>query len=359
MVQRLPGSAEKAAEQTPRRSWLAPALGVSLAAHAGFAAMLWAEQPPQPEAGAVVAIEIVSEAGAASPSASNAHAARGAGAAARPEAAPAPRSLPSPEAPRAAREPPRETRPQQEQRALRAAPPPAPERVEAAPSKTIALRRPAPPEAAPAPAAAEAAKPVPPETAAPRRAELGLRPPSELPPTAAAPSPTAPSPKLAAPRTLAERRVAEIVLRRPARIPPPPAKAPRLAGPPAAPAPRAGEHRPQTASVPIVAADAAPAAGPETGTTPPRYGFGSAANPIPRYPETARENGWEGVVMLSVSVGASGEALSVGISKSSGHSLLDAAAVDAVRRWRFAPARRAGVPVPGTATVPIRFRLED
>lgn len=316
MVQRFAGGAEKAAEQKPRRSWLAPALGVSLAAHAGLAAMLWVEQPPQPEAGAVVAIEIVSEAGAARPSASNANVTPSA--AAKPETAPAPKSLPAPEAPRAAREPPREVQPPR-----------------------------------------EAPRPGPPATAPPLRAELGLHAPTELPPAAVPPSPAALSAKLAAPRPPEERRVAELALRRPQRIPPPPAKAPRLAGPPAAPAQRAGEHRPQTASVPIVAADAAPAAGPETGTTPPRYGFGSAANPIPRYPETARENGWEGVVMLSVSVGAGGEALSVSISKSSGHSLLDAAAIDAVRRWRFAPARRAGVPVPGTATVPIRFRLED
>jgi protein TonB len=63
--------------------------------------------------------------------------------------------------------------------------------------------------------------------------------------------------------------------------------------------------------------------------------------------------------MLTVSVAADGRAERVSISRSSGHSLLDASAVDAVRRWRFEPARRAGAPIAGTATVPIRFRLED
>jgi protein TonB len=316
-------NARNAEGQRPRRSWLAPALGVSFAAHAGLAALLWVETLPQPEAGAVVSIEIVSVAGAASASAANSGPSPSrASDIARPERAPAPKAMTAPDTPRAAREPPQAARPQREAPAVSA-----PDRAAAAPSDAAALRRPVPPEAARLPAGAEAPKPVPPETVATRPAELALR--------------------------------------RPARIPPPPAKTPRLAAPPStAKRGETGRASPQTASVPIVAADAAPgaaapSAGPETGTTPPRYGFGSAANPIPRYPETARENGWEGVVMLSVSVGAGGEALSVSILKSSGHGLLDASAVDAVRRWRFEPARRAGVPIPATATVPIRFRLEE
>jgi protein TonB len=316
----LKGLAPKAEEPRSRRSWRAPALGVSLAAHAALAAMLWVQTPPQPEAGAVLSVEIVSAAGAASASAANSGASpsRAAAELAKPESAPAPKAMTAPDAPRAAREPPRE------HRARRETPPVStPERVAAAPSDATPLRRPAPPEPAPAPSAAEAAKPAPPETVTMRSLELAPRPP--------------------------------------ARIPPSPAKTPRLAPSPAT-AKRGsdnGRAPAQTASVPVVAADAAPGAGPDSGVTPPRYGFGSAANPIPRYPETARENGWEGIVMLTVSVGTRGEALSVSIGKSSGHGLLDAAAVDAVRRWRFEPARRAGVPIAGTALVPIRFRLED
>jgi protein TonB len=87
--------------------------------------------------------------------------------------------------------------------------------------------------------------------------------------------------------------------------------------------------------------------------------LGSAANPLPRYPEIARERGWEGVVLLTVGVAADGRAETIAVGRSSGHAVLDQAALEAVRRWRFAPARRAGVPVAGTAAVPIRFRLED
>jgi protein TonB len=350
----LQGTASKANEQRPRPSWLAPALAVSLIAHAGLAAILWAGQSPQPKAGAVVGVEIVSAAGAENSSStqSGASPARGAVAPAKPATVPAPSTPPPPDAPRAAREAPRAALPPRD-----APPLPAPEHVAAPTRDDAALRRPAPSEAAPTPSAAEAPKPSPPEIAKPQVDEIALRPPAraarETAPSVAAPAPPSP------PRALTAPRVKDIALRRPARIPPPPAKAPRLAAAAASRGTERAQARPQTASVPIVAADAAPGAGPENGTTPPRYGFGSAANPIPRYPHLARENGWEGVVMLMVQVGARGEALSVSIARSSGHGLLDVSAVDAVRRWRFEPARRAGIPVAGTATVPIRFRLEE
>ena len=88
----LQGRQSKAEEQRPRRSWLAPALAVSLSAHAGLAAMLWVEQPPQPKAGAVVGVEIVSATGVARSSATDngTAPARGAAEMAKPATAPAP-----------------------------------------------------------------------------------------------------------------------------------------------------------------------------------------------------------------------------------------------------------------------------
>ena len=41
----------------------------------------------------------------------------------------------------------------------------------------------------------------------------------------------------------------------------------------------------------------------------------------------------------------------------SGHPLLDPAAVDAVRRWRYTPTRLNGVPVAVLLTVNVRFDL--
>lgn len=307
MVEFRQDDASKADRQRPRRSWLAPALGISLAAHAGLAAMLWIERPAQPKAGVLLGVEIVSMAGAANAGPPHGGPSPARGAPAKPALAPEASPPPPPDAPRAARAEPQ--------------PPP-------------------PPRTAPSPPA--------PETAKPPVDEFALRLPAgarEASPAPAAAAPNRPPHALAAPHAK------EIALRKPARIPPPPVAAPR-----------AGERdaaRAQTAAEPIAATDAAPGAGRENGATPPRYGFGSAANPIPRYPQLARERGWEGVVVLAVQVGAGGEALSVGIAKSSGHGLLDASAVDAVRRWRFEPARRAGIPIAAVATVPIRFRLEE
>ncbi|BCX19273.1 MAG: hypothetical protein KatS3mg117_2955 [Geminicoccaceae bacterium] len=99
------------------------------------------------------------------------------------------------------------------------------------------------------------------------------------------------------------------------------------------------------------------AAGAEGGGEPPGFAPGSADNPLPRYPTVARRRGIEGTVTLEVKVSASGLAEQVALARSSGSALLDEAALEAVRRWRFRPARRGGEPVPGVVTVPITFRL--
>jgi protein TonB len=48
----------------------------------------------------------------------------------------------------------------------------------------------------------------------------------------------------------------------------------------------------------------------------------------------------------------------VRVSETSGFNALDAAAVEAVRDWRFRPAQRAGVPVAASITTAVHFRLE-
>lgn len=83
------------------------------------------------------------------------------------------------------------------------------------------------------------------------------------------------------------------------------------------------------------------------------------ANPLPTYPLVARRLGKEGVVLLEVLVAADGSAADVRVVESSGFAPLDESAVATVRsRWRFVPARRAGVPIASRVTVPIRFRLD-
>jgi protein TonB len=91
----------------------------------------------------------------------------------------------------------------------------------------------------------------------------------------------------------------------------------------------------------------------------PRYGIAGLANPRPRYPWLSRQRGEEGRVVLRVAIDEAGHATDVTVAASSGHGRLDRAAAAAVRRWKFAPARRAGRTVPGAVDVPVMFRLSD
>jgi protein TonB len=82
-------------------------------------------------------------------------------------------------------------------------------------------------------------------------------------------------------------------------------------------------------------------------------------NPPPSYPSQARRMGIEGRVVLQVEILQNGNAGRIEIRRSSGHELLDQAAIKAVGGWRFDPARIAGAPITAWADVPISFRLTD
>jgi protein TonB len=88
----------------------------------------------------------------------------------------------------------------------------------------------------------------------------------------------------------------------------------------------------------------------------PAYG----SNPKPPYPLAARRLGVEGVVTLEVLVRPDGSPGEVRVQSSSGSPLLDASALDTVRKsWRFIPARRGNVPIESRVTFPVRFRLSE
>ena len=84
-----------------------------------------------------------------------------------------------------------------------------------------------------------------------------------------------------------------------------------------------------------------------------------AGNPKPVYPRLAIKQGIEGDVALNVRVSESGHVAQVSIMSPSGSTLLDNAAVESVRNWRFTPAYRDGRPSETVTTVPIQFRLVD
>jgi len=84
------------------------------------------------------------------------------------------------------------------------------------------------------------------------------------------------------------------------------------------------------------------------------------ACPAPTYPLAARRRGMEGVVILLVEVSSAGMVLRSRVLESSGHGVLDRAALDGVEAWRFTPARDAsGQQIAGSARVPIRFRIHE
>ena len=92
--------------------------------------------------------------------------------------------------------------------------------------------------------------------------------------------------------------------------------------------------------------------------TPLRFNAAYLSNPAPRYPDAARRSGEQGTVTLRVRVKRDGVASEVAVEKSSGSQHLDAAALEAVKAWRFTPARRGAEPVESWMLVPIVFRLE-
>jgi len=79
------------------------------------------------------------------------------------------------------------------------------------------------------------------------------------------------------------------------------------------------------------------------------------STPAPKYPAQALRRGEHGTVMVSARIGPDGVPASVEVARSSGSRVLDRAAVDAVRRWRFRPALADGRPTSGQVQVPISF----
>ena len=82
-----------------------------------------------------------------------------------------------------------------------------------------------------------------------------------------------------------------------------------------------------------------------------------AGQPAPVYPRSALRRGESGTVVVEVEVGVDGHPAAIRIAERSGSRDLDRAAVEAVSRWRFEPARdAAGQAVPGSISVPIDFK---
>jgi protein TonB len=101
---------------------------------------------------------------------------------------------------------------------------------------------------------------------------------------------------------------------------------------------------------------------PRAAAAPPMtVGFEEAAsfagNAPPQYPDEANNHGWTGTVLLRLWVDAAGQVTKVHVERSSGYAVLDASAVNAVKHWKGAPARRNGRPVATQELLPVEFRI--
>ncbi|MEB2650862.1 energy transducer TonB [Pseudomonas siliginis] len=141
--------------------------------------------------------------------------------------------------------------------------------------------------------------------------------------------------------------------------PPPPVEDELAVKPPPPkpiPKPKPVEQAPAKPAAPI-AAPAPPAPPAPAPVTPASANAAYLKNPAPEYPSLAQRRGWEGTVLLRVHVLASGKPGEIQIAKSSGRQQLDDAALNAVKRWSFVPAKQGDVAQDGWVSVPIDFKI--
>lgn len=108
----------------------------------------------------------------------------------------------------------------------------------------------------------------------------------------------------------------------------------------------------QEQSIKISGQDPLPA---YTSMAKPRY----RENKLPVYPYSALIRGYEGVVLISAEILPEGQTGKLTIKSSSGYDILDQSAIEAVKAWKFDPARKMGKPVIAWVDIPIRFVLKN
>lgn len=224
--------------------------------------------------------------------------------------------------------------------------------------------------------------PLPPARAE-RRALKPVRKPSPVPPVRKAPPPPPPAP-VEAPKPVEPPKIDPPKVERPK--PEPPAAPPQTVQTPVVPQPADPASRPGVLDQPPSAvASAGPGAGGGTGTGAgsgmgegrgagigPGTDGGIGGGPFqpgagidppmlvrevkPLYTEEARRRSIEGDVVLEIVVRRDGSVGTTRLLRKLGAGL-DEKALEAVRQWRFSPARRRGAPVDVVVEVSVEFSL--
>jgi len=106
----------------------------------------------------------------------------------------------------------------------------------------------------------------------------------------------------------------------------------------------------------IPAVDAGPAAV-DLPLTQPRADAAYLRNPPPKYPRIMLRRGIEGTVLVRAQVLDDGRCHHVKLKESSGHQLLDEAALSAVKSWHFVPAQKGDMKIVAWVDIPVEFRI--
>lgn len=79
---------------------------------------------------------------------------------------------------------------------------------------------------------------------------------------------------------------------------------------------------------------------------------------LPKYSQLAANNNIQGTTLVKITVNEHGQITHFGMQKSSGSSLLDAAALESIPSWKLKPALdQNGKPVAAEMVVPFVFRI--
>jgi len=189
------------------------------------------------------------------------------------------------------------------------------------------------------------ATPTAPPAATPLMARLVVEEQARSAPPAATPPAPRPAPR---PRPASHRQAA------PTTAPAPVAEAPVAEAPVTMPSAEPTPTPTAAPAAPKAPAATAPAAVP---VSAPRFDAAYLNNPPPAYPPLSRRLGEEGRTVLRVFVDADGRPARSELATSSGSPRLDQAALAAVARWRFVPARQGETAVGAWVLVPIAFTL--
>lgn len=124
------------------------------------------------------------------------------------------------------------------------------------------------------------------------------------------------------------------------------------------PAPAAPEVAKLAEVAPASAVPPAQEVGEARPVIPPRSDAAFLHNPAPVYPPLSRRLKEQGRVLFDVYILPDGSVGEIKLRRTSGFARLDEYALEAVRRWRYVPARRGDEPIPYWYVQPIDFVLD-